>query len=131
MVLRWVCRLLVKMTLSCSVMPSLSSSTMLSRRALIFLPLSFSSLVYPPTLTLPVISSHLSMGTLMSVLTWNWILLPFSLLEMKTFAQTETSLSYVFPARIKNLIVAINTVAFKPPGSQNCQEGGYTNALLR
>ena len=31
----------------------------------------------------------------------------------------------------KNLIVAIKTVAFKPPGSQNCQEGGYTNALLR
>ena len=35
----------------------------------------------------------------------------FSLLEMKTFAQTETSLSSVFPARIKNLIVAINTIA--------------------
>lgn len=116
---------------SCSVMPSLRSSTMLSRRALIFLPLSFSSLVYPPTLTRPVISSHLSMGTFMSVLTWNWILLPFSLLEMKTFAQTETSLSSVFPARIKNLIVAINTVAFKPPVSFGCQEGGYTNALLR
>ena len=56
---------------------------------------------------------------------------PFSLLEMKMFAQTETSLSSVFPARIKNLIVAINTVAFKPPVSFCCQEGGYTNALLR
>ena len=55
----------------------------------------------------------------------------FALLEMKTFAQTETSLSSVFPARIKNLIVAINTVAFKPPVSFGCQEGGYTNALLR
>ena len=49
---------------------------------------------------------------------------------MKTFAQTETSLSSVFPAQIKNLIVAINTVAFKPPVSFDCQEGGYTNALL-
>lgn len=41
------------------------------------------------------------------------------------------TLSSVFPARIKNLIVAINTVAFKPPVSFGCQEGGYTNALLR
>ena len=46
------------------------------------------------------------------------------------FAQTETSLSSVFPARIKNLIVAINTVAFKPPVSFGCREGGYTNALI-
>ena len=30
----------------------------------------------------------------------------------------------------KNLIVAINTVAFKPPVSFGFQEGGYTNALL-
>ena len=116
---------------SCAVIPSLRSSTMLSRREVIFLPQSCSSLVYPPTLTRPVISSHLSMGTLMSVLTWNWILLPFSLLEIKMLAQTDTSLSSVLPARIKNLIVAINTVAFKPPVSLCCQEGGYTNALLR
>ena len=36
---------------------------MLSRRALIFLPLSFSSLVYPPTLTRPVIfNGNLDVG---------------------------------------------------------------------